>query len=266
MNEPKYFIVIDDDAINNKICRTVIEKIYNDTEVNTFTDPIAGFEFIVSEYSNLTNDKRAILFLDINMPVMDAWEFLNLFDKLDANLRTRITIFILSSSVNKSDMERAMSNRNVSYYLIKPLTKESIKLISNLAVRKKHIGGEAGASTHTQPASTPNPNVEPAAATAGSMAEVLQQKKEAEERDAKLSAIKVKDELVHREIPELEREMNSMLFNMERKYKDAGLWVEPITATHAAFDKKKGGKLQLNIHFFEHDKDGLHHFRDASAL
>ena len=256
MTEPKYFIVIDDDAINNKICRTVIEKIYKDAEVNTFTDPIQGFEFIVSEYSKPGNENNAILFLDINMPVMDAWEFLNLFDRLDTHLRNKITIFMLSSSVNKADMERAMSNRNVSYYLIKPLTKESIKLITNLTIRKKLAAPDVTAAITNPQSITARPTEE----------QTFLGKKEAEERDAKLRMIKRKDELVHRDLPELEKNLNNMLFEIERKFKDTGLMVEPITATDAAFDRKKGGKVQLSIHFFEYEKDSIHHFRDSSAL
>lgn len=255
MKDPKYFIVIDDDAINNKICKTVIEKIYQDTDVNTFTDPIQGFEFIVSEYSNPKNDNSAILFLDINMPVMDAWDFLNLFDKLDTALRNRITIFILSSSVNKADMERAMSNRNVSYYLIKPLTKESIKLISNLALRKKTLSAESASA-----------NQEKQNASSQSNSYSQQNKKEQEERENTLRTIKIKDELVHREIPELEKNINAMLFDLEKKYRDTGLFVEPVTVNHVAFDKRKGGKLQLNIHFLEYDKDNIYHIRDSSKL
>ncbi len=254
MKDPKYFIVIDDDAINNKICRTVIEKIYVDSDVNTFTDPIAGFEYIVSEYSKPENENNAILFLDINMPVMDAWEFLNLFDRLDDAVRNKITIFMLSSSVNKSDMERAMSNRNVSYYLIKPLTKESIKLITNLTIRKKQ-------HETANPGVQHSPHIAAYAPTTG-----LEKKQESQAENDPLKTIKLKDELVHRHIPELEKKINNMLFEIEKSFKDLGLYIEPVTVSHTAFDKSKGGKMQLNIHFFDYARDGVHHFHDSSKL
>jgi two-component system, chemotaxis family, chemotaxis protein CheY len=250
MKDPKYFIVIDDDAINNKICRTVIEKIYVDADVNTFTDPILGFEYIVSEYSKKENENNAILFLDINMPVMDAWEFLTLFDRLDDEVRNKITIFMLSSSVNKSDMERAMSNRNVSYYLIKPLTKESIKLITNLTVRKKQQDGAHVAAAPVREMPAPR---------------AVEKVEEVRENDP-LKTIKLKDELVHRHIPELEKAMNNMLFDIEKKFKELGLYIEPITVSHSAFDRNKGGKMQLNIHFFDYSRDGVHHFHDGAKL
>lgn len=124
------YIVIDDDALNNKICRACIEKIFKDAPVATFTDPKLGFEHIEAEFSNRYHDDTGILFLDINMPTMSGWEFLELFEKLDESIKTRVKVYILSSSVDKRDMERAQANKNVVHYLIKPLTKETIALIT----------------------------------------------------------------------------------------------------------------------------------------
>ncbi|MCD6013192.1 MAG: response regulator containing a CheY-like receiver domain and an DNA-binding domain [Flavipsychrobacter sp.] len=133
------FIIIDDDAINNKICRKIIEKTYPDIEISDFIDPQEGFNYVVTNYAQKGGNKKAILLLDITMPVMDAWDFLELFDKLDANTKSRVKIHILSSSVNKDDMSRAQSNKNVEYYLIKPLTKESIRLIVHVLERRLGI-------------------------------------------------------------------------------------------------------------------------------
>ncbi|NDC40313.1 MAG: response regulator [Chitinophagia bacterium] len=136
MEKSARFIVIDDDALNNKICRACIEKIFKDAPVATFTDPKLGFEHIEAEYSTNIHDDMGILFLDINMPTMTGWEFLELFDKLDDAIKDRISIYILSSSVDKRDMERAKANKYVVHYLIKPLTKETIALIT-YAQKKK---------------------------------------------------------------------------------------------------------------------------------
>lgn len=136
MSQPNRFIVIDDDALNNKICRVCIEKIDKGADVVTFTDPKAGFDHIVTEYSRTDHTATATLFLDINMPIMNGWEFLELFDKQEETLKSRLKIYILSSSVDKRDMEKAKENKNVVYYLIKPLTKETIALIT-YAQKKK---------------------------------------------------------------------------------------------------------------------------------
>ncbi len=136
MDKNTRFIVIDDDALNNKICRACIEKLFKDAHVTTFTDPKEGFDYVQTEYAQ-EGDFEALLFLDINMPVMNGWEFLELFDKLADTLKDRIKIYILSSSVDKRDMEKAQANKNVVYYLIKPLTKETIALITYSVKKKK---------------------------------------------------------------------------------------------------------------------------------
>ena len=129
MNIQTRFIIIDDDALNNKICSVTIRKIDSNAHIDTFTDPVEGFAY-VSTLATEGHDANVILFLDINMPMMDGWEFLKQFDALEEIRRKRIRIYILSSSVEKTDMDRAKNDRNVSQYLIKPLTKETITLIT----------------------------------------------------------------------------------------------------------------------------------------
>ena len=130
MNVSTRFIVIDDDDFNNKICTVSIEKISKDANIKTFLSPAEGLAHIASEYSKTEHNATAVLFLDINMPVMNGWEFLDRFNELDESIKKRIKIYILSSSVDKRDIERAKANKNVVHYLIKPLTKETIRLVT----------------------------------------------------------------------------------------------------------------------------------------
>ena len=141
MSDFKEFIIIDDDKLNNKVCRNIIEKTYPDADIADFVDPQEGFDYIVNKYSD-NNNSKTILLLDISMPIMDAWEFLDRFDNLDHTIRKRVKIHILSSSVNKQDMVRAEANKHVEYYLIKPLTKESIKLIVHVLGKKLAKNGD----------------------------------------------------------------------------------------------------------------------------
>jgi CheY-like chemotaxis protein len=124
------YIIIDDDEFNNKICTVTLEKMFKDAEVVTFLDPVKGFDHLVSEYSKPGNEHNAILFLDINMPVMNGWEFLDRFETLDPAIKEHIKIYILSSSVDKRDIERARLNKNVAQYIVKPLTKDVITQVT----------------------------------------------------------------------------------------------------------------------------------------
>ncbi len=138
MNYFNNFIIVDDDKINNKLCRKIIETIYPKAGLIDFTDPQEGFEYLANDFANDVSGKRAILLLDIIMPVMNAWEFLEQFEALEESVKDRIKIFILSSSVDKNDMAKAKANKYVEYYLIKPLTNETIKLIVH--VMHKRLG------------------------------------------------------------------------------------------------------------------------------
>jgi len=138
MNVSTRFIIIDDDDFNNKICTVTIEKISKDTNIKTFLDPVEGFAHIVSEYSRTDHNATAVLFLDINMPMMNGWAFLDRFDELDESIKKRVKIYILSSSVDKRDIAKAKANKNIVHYLIKPLTKETIRLITYSQNREQH--------------------------------------------------------------------------------------------------------------------------------
>ncbi len=131
------FIIIDDDEFNNRICTVTIEKMAEDADIKTFMDPLEGFVHIATEYAKPGNTETAILFLDINMPVMNGWEFLDRFEELDPSVKSRIKVHILSSSVDKRDMERARLNKNVAHYLVKPLTRETIRLVTHSHNREK---------------------------------------------------------------------------------------------------------------------------------
>jgi two-component SAPR family response regulator len=144
MSQIRDFIIIDDDIINNKLCRKIIEVTYPEATVADFTSAKEGLDFIIEKYS--APGEPVILLLDINMPIMNAWDFLAVFNTLTMDVMDRVKVHILSSSINKDDMMKAQTNENVSYYLVKPLTRESIKLIVNAEHEKQSIGRDGALS------------------------------------------------------------------------------------------------------------------------
>lgn len=66
-----------------------------------------------------------VILLDLNMPVLDGWQFLDEFVKV--KVPKKITTYIVSSSVNPDDMLRAKSYSNVSNYIVKPITLDRVK-------------------------------------------------------------------------------------------------------------------------------------------
>jgi CheY-like chemotaxis protein len=131
MKLPSKFIVVDDDPGNNLICKYVIASIAPNASIHLFTDPEKALEWIQEDYNDSAQDQFAALFLDINMPVMNGWEFLDKFCLFPTPLQEQITIFILSSSIDPEDTEKAEKHPLVNGYYSKPLGKETINQIFN---------------------------------------------------------------------------------------------------------------------------------------
>ncbi len=128
---PVRFIIIDDDPISNLLCQISIKTFYEKAEIETFTLPDKGFEFIVREYKEKINNQPVMLFLDINMPIWSGWDFLNFFEKLDAAIKARFKIYIMSSSIDDADKLKAATNENVIDYITKPCSKSCLLAIFN---------------------------------------------------------------------------------------------------------------------------------------
>jgi response regulator RpfG family c-di-GMP phosphodiesterase len=126
MKRITHFIVIDDDQINNMLCKYSIRQVNGELDTTTFLEPEKGFEFIVNTYSSNSSEIPSVLLLDINMPTWSGWDFLDKFEKLDAQIKNQIKVYMLSSSVDPKDMEKAKVNSNVVDYIVKPLNREIV--------------------------------------------------------------------------------------------------------------------------------------------
>jgi CheY-like chemotaxis protein len=127
--ESKCIMLVDDDSDDNFFHEREIKK--SNLE-NTIITKNSGREAL--EYLKLSKDKCPhpdLIFLDINMPRMNGWEFLEEYNKLDKELQSRIIIIMLTTSRNPDDLARAKTWGFVSDYITKPLTKETMKDIND---------------------------------------------------------------------------------------------------------------------------------------
>ena len=135
MKSPAQFVLIDDDPMNNLISKLTIEMTLGQTDVKAFVNPENALEYFQNEFAAL-NDALALLLLDIHMPSMSGWEFLEMFDRLSFEIKDRVKICILSSSIDDRDKERSYANKNVLDFLVKPLTDKDIVRITSMELKK----------------------------------------------------------------------------------------------------------------------------------
>ena len=124
------FIIVDDDATNNMLCRYTIKKAAPESDVQAFELPAVALQYIASAYKDAVNQTATILFLDINMPEIDGWDFLDEFAKMNDHIHDQFIIYLLSSSIDPSDKQRAASNKFVKDFLSKPLSYADISKLA----------------------------------------------------------------------------------------------------------------------------------------
>lgn len=125
----KTILIVDDDALSNLLSKMAIKLISKESQITDFVIPEAALEFIRSDKTHNADNAEVIVFLDLNMPTMTGWEFLEAFDKFEEKLKKQYKIYILSSSINPADIERAEENIYVKDFIEKPLNKHILHKI-----------------------------------------------------------------------------------------------------------------------------------------
>ena len=115
----KHIFIIDDDPISTIILKKDLELVSIYQEIETFNNGKDALNCLEKEH--LKNEKY-VIFLDLNMPEMNGWEFLNKVEHLISSQNT--TIYLLTSSINEADMEKAKQFSLIEKYLSKPISKE----------------------------------------------------------------------------------------------------------------------------------------------
>ena len=130
MSTYRKFILVDDNDFTNMLHDIVIkDTLGEEVAIEIFEEPEKGLDFIQKNY--VESSGHTILFLDINMPKIDGWEFLVRFEEFSEAVKRQIGIYILSSSLDRSDREKAEGNKRVRGFISKPLTAEVIISIAN---------------------------------------------------------------------------------------------------------------------------------------
>jgi len=120
MSKAAIICIIDDDDIYQFTVTRTIKANNIAKKILVFSDGEAAIDFLTDNISN-NEHLPDIIFLDLNMPIMDGWEFLEEYIKLKPRVGKKITIYLVTSSVDPADTERAKKIAEVSDYLVKPI-------------------------------------------------------------------------------------------------------------------------------------------------
>ena len=118
-------MLIDDNEIDNLINQKMIEASGICENIFTHTSAKAAIEFLKNIQKlpqKEVNFLPEVIFLDIDMPLMDGFQFLDEFSKLSENVTGYCKVVMLTSSINPQDLNQARENEFVQQYLNKPLT------------------------------------------------------------------------------------------------------------------------------------------------
>ena len=114
-------MLIDDESINNFISTKIIERFNPRCKVVAYTRVKDALEHLQR------GDFPDLILLDINMPELNGWDFLEQYSKFPASQQQRCPVAMLTSSVNKQDIQRSRSYRSVTNFISKPLTVEALE-------------------------------------------------------------------------------------------------------------------------------------------
>lgn len=126
----KDILIIDDDVIYQFTAKKIIESTRLANSIQAFDTA----KLALTELQNKLQNKEplpAIILLDINMPEMNGWQFLEVFEQKIMPFSQKIDIYMVTSSLDDNDIQKSKQYRLVKDYLVKPLHRETvIKILS----------------------------------------------------------------------------------------------------------------------------------------
>lgn len=130
MSVAKNIFLIDDDKLFIFLLKKTIGLTGINTNVTDFIDGRKALEYL-NDNASSPDKLPDVIFLDLRMPIMDGWEFLEEYGTIVEKLSKKNKLFVFSSSISPFDIEKAKNNPNVTDFIIKPILKEKFIEILN---------------------------------------------------------------------------------------------------------------------------------------
>ncbi|MCB0497849.1 MAG: response regulator [Cyclobacteriaceae bacterium] len=124
-------MLVDDNDTDNFISRRIIEITKFSEEVIVKNSGKGALDYLEENKDN-PDALPDIIFLDINMPIVDGFVFLYEYEKFGNTVKDKCRVIILSSSDNKRDIDKIVNNDYVIKFVTKPLTEKTLEEIRSL--------------------------------------------------------------------------------------------------------------------------------------
>jgi CheY-like chemotaxis protein len=121
-------LLIDDDRIYQFAARKTIEATGFADTILVYSSGVDAINFLKSNCEDRTT-LPDVIFLDVNMPVMNGWEFLDAYKNIKRNLKKPVIIYVVSSSVDEIDVSKSRQYDTVKGYIVKPVLREKFRQI-----------------------------------------------------------------------------------------------------------------------------------------
>ncbi|WP_224996564.1 response regulator [Cesiribacter sp. SM1] len=132
MKKVNKILLVDDDEVSCFVHQSVLENMCVAEQVLCMHDGTQALQYITDHYKNSTKQEQGkdLLFLDLNMPDMDGFEFLEKLKKLQDIDRSRLTIYMLATHIGSQDGENVNLHKDiVQKYILKPLDANEVKTL-----------------------------------------------------------------------------------------------------------------------------------------
>ena len=123
-----HFIIIDDSQLDCFIGEKIIQNTGTFSSVKSYTQAVEAYE-IIKNSDPSPAEAITIIVLDIQMPVMNGFQFVEAFERLPEDVRANYAIFMFSSSINENDKNRLENHPCIRKFYGKPISKEIVASI-----------------------------------------------------------------------------------------------------------------------------------------
>lgn len=131
MSKLKTILLIDDDEATNFMNKRILRKLDIAVQIISKENGQEGLQYLQHQNEEGTYPCPELIFLDINMPVMNGWEFLDAHEQLPPEQRGKVVVVMLTTSLNYQDEQLAKQKGLLNDFMNKPLRKADVERVIN---------------------------------------------------------------------------------------------------------------------------------------